>query len=315
MRLSLRQLQVFLGIAETGTTSAAGQKIALSQSATSAALNELEAALQVQLFDRVGKGLLLNENGRLLLPQAHLVLDAVRSMEAQFTQPDAAWPGLRIAASTTIGNYYLPDLFAHLQSTVAASKTSGLPSLFIGNTGDVVQRIENYAADIGFIEGECHQAGIVVEPWLQEQLIVVCHPQHALAQAAGQRCSVSDLQKEAWLLREAGSGTRETVEQYLSQQLQSFRCAGELGNSEAIKYAVAAGLGLSCLSVAVVQELLAAGRLIQLHPEFAPCERRFSLIYHAHKAASAQLAHFLRLVRGWSSGLQSAAPGEAGAAN
>ncbi|MCL6486455.1 MAG: LysR family transcriptional regulator, partial [Janthinobacterium lividum] len=76
MALTLRQLQIFLAVADTGSTSAAGERIALSQSAASAALNELETLLEAKLFDRVGKRLLLNDNGRLLLPQARQMRDA-----------------------------------------------------------------------------------------------------------------------------------------------------------------------------------------------------------------------------------------------
>jgi DNA-binding transcriptional LysR family regulator len=81
MALTLRQLQIFLAVADTGSTSAAGELIALSQSATSAALNELETLLGAQLFDRVGKRLLLNDNGRLLLPQARQMRDGAASIE------------------------------------------------------------------------------------------------------------------------------------------------------------------------------------------------------------------------------------------
>ena len=87
MSLTLRQLQIFLAVADTGSTSAAAEHIALSQSATSASLNELETLLGAQLFDRVGKRLLLNDNGRLLLPQARQMRDAAASICLLYTSP------------------------------------------------------------------------------------------------------------------------------------------------------------------------------------------------------------------------------------
>ncbi|MEO6354804.1 MAG: LysR family transcriptional regulator, partial [Burkholderiaceae bacterium] len=88
MRLTLRQLQIFLAVCDSGSTSAAAQAIALSQSAASAALNELEQLLDTRLFDRVGKRLLLNDNGRLLVPQARQMLDAALTIERQFARAD-----------------------------------------------------------------------------------------------------------------------------------------------------------------------------------------------------------------------------------
>src|ERR1700755_1749979 len=81
MRLTLRQLLIFAAVAETGSTTAASHRVALSQSATSAALNELEKVLGARLFDRVGKRLILNDNGRTLLPQARAALDVASGIE------------------------------------------------------------------------------------------------------------------------------------------------------------------------------------------------------------------------------------------
>ena len=84
MRLTLRQLLIFTAVADTGSTTAAGERVSLSQSATSGALNELESLLGAQLFDRIGKRLLLNDNGRALLPQARSLLDGAQEIESRF---------------------------------------------------------------------------------------------------------------------------------------------------------------------------------------------------------------------------------------
>ena len=113
MHLTLRQLQIFLAVARTGSTTAAANAVSLSQSATSAALNELESQLAIKLFDRIGNKLVLNDSGRVLLPQAHQLLDAAANIEQQFDVGDAlSATGLHIGASTTIGSYLLPTLFA-----------------------------------------------------------------------------------------------------------------------------------------------------------------------------------------------------------
>ena len=121
MRISLRQLQIFVAVAESGSTTAAAELVALSQSAASAGLNELESMLQHKLFDRVGKRLLLNDNGRLLLPQARQMLDAAATIERQFGTLDGP-AGLRIGASTTIGIYLLPAILAAVSACATASR-------------------------------------------------------------------------------------------------------------------------------------------------------------------------------------------------
>src|SRR3954470_18270097 len=117
MRITLRQLSIFKAVADAGTTAAAALQVALSQSATSAALNELESVLGARLFDRIGTRLVLNDTGRGLLPQARAVLDGAAGIERDFgiavDARDAAAPSLlRVGASTTIGNYLLPTLIA-----------------------------------------------------------------------------------------------------------------------------------------------------------------------------------------------------------
>jgi DNA-binding transcriptional LysR family regulator len=161
MRLSLRQLQIFRAIALSGSTTAAALSVPLSQSAASAALKELERVLNAPLFDRVGKRLLLNDNGRTLLPMALAVLDGAQSLESAFASNAQAVPvELHIFASTTIGNYILPSLLASFKVRVPAARLE----LQIGNTLDVVIAVRDFETDIGFIEGPCHAKDISVVP-------------------------------------------------------------------------------------------------------------------------------------------------------
>src|SRR5258708_39537672 len=153
MHLSLRQLQIFRPVALTGSTTAAALAVPLSQSAASAALKELERALAARLFDRVGKRLLLNDNGRTLLPMALAVLDGAQNLEAAFLSNTQALPmDLHIYASTTIGNYILPALLARFKDMTPTARLE----LQIGNTLDVVTAVRDFSTDLGFIEGPCH---------------------------------------------------------------------------------------------------------------------------------------------------------------
>ena len=234
MHITLRQLQIFRAIALRGSTTAAAASIPLSQSAASAALKELEFVLGVRLFDRVGKRLLLNDGGRALLPMALAVLDGAQNLQAAFLSNQQALPvELHIFASTTIGNYILPALLARFRETVPSARLE----LRIGNTMDVVTAVRDFETDLGFIEGPCHAKDIVVVPWLEDELLIVAsQPSHPLARAAKQRkLSIKQLAAANWLLRETGSGTRETVEQALLPHLLDMPASMTLGSSEAIK--------------------------------------------------------------------------------
>ena len=291
MRLTLRQLQIFRAIALQGSTTAAAASVPLSQSAASAALKELERLLGARVFDRVGKRLLLNDSGRALLPMALAVLDGARSLEAAFAPGSETLPvDLHLYASTTIGNYILPALLARFQGAVPATRLE----LRIGNTLDVVTAVRDFATDLGFIEGPCHAKDIVVSPWLEDELVIVAAPSHDLAKAAQRRkLSVKQLSQAQWLLRESGSGTRETVEQALLPHLLNIPLSMTLGSSEAIKNAVAEGLGISCLSRSVVRNLLAAKRLCVLGTALPKLTRTFLMIHHVRKVLSAPLRQFI----------------------
>ncbi len=290
MRITLRQLQIFRAIALRGSTSAAAESVPLSQSAASAALNELERVLNARLFDRVGKRLILNDNGRLLLPTALAVLDGARHLEDSFGAAERGFADLRLYASTTIGNYLLPARLARYRATHPGARLE----LRIGNTRDVITAVCEFAVDLGFIEGPCHAADLVVLPWLEDELQIVAAPSHPLARAARRRrLDVRQLGEAQWLLREAGSGTLEAAEQALQPHLLNLPSVMTLGSSEAIKNAAAAGLGVSCLSGYAVADFVAAGRLRVLGTRLPRLTRRLALVHHKRKVLSAALRSFI----------------------
>jgi DNA-binding transcriptional LysR family regulator len=288
MQLTLRQLEIFQAIAHGGTTAEAAKRLPLSQSATSAALLELESTLKVRLFDRVGKRLLLNDSGRALMPAALSLLDGARTVEASFGSTGAI--DLKLFASTTIGNYLLPALIANFSKV----NSSAVVDLRIGNTLDAVAAVRDFETDLGFIEGPCHASDVQIVPWLEDELLIVAAPGHELANLAkGGRLSAEQLRGALWLMREPGSGTRETVEQVLLPHLVQLSSVMTIGSPEAIKNAAAEGLGISCVSRYVVQDYLSARRLVALPTRLPRLTRRLMLIHHAKKLLSAPLSSFI----------------------
>jgi DNA-binding transcriptional LysR family regulator len=295
MHLTLRQLEIFIAIGETGGTTAAAENISLSQSAVSAALNELESLLGTRLFDRVGKRLMLNDNGRMLLSQARSLLDAAHNIENQFSMPgQAVAASLKVGASTTIGNYVMPSLVASFRDSNPAMRVE----VHIGNTSEIAEEVANFKVDIGFIEGPCHEPELMVTPWLTDELVIVSSPGHPLARKQrSKKIAIKDLRDVEWLLREPGSGTREVVEQVLLPHLDRLNEGVIFGNAEAIKRAVAADLGISCLSRWVVADLIASRRLVVLETPLPQLSRRFHLVCHKKKFLSASLERFIHHCR------------------
>jgi len=295
MRITLRQLAVFIAVADAGSTTAAGGRVALSQSATSAALNELEAVLQARLFDRVGTRLVLNDTGRGLLPQARAVLDGAAGIERDFGiaagARDAAAPSLlRVGASTTIGNYLLPTLIAEWRR----ARPDAQVDVAIANTAAVAAAVARMEVDIGLIEGPCHEPELAVRPWREEELVICAAPSHPLlAGDPARNLDVAALRQAAWLLREPGSGTREAVEQALQPHLHQLREGLRFGGTEAIKQAAVEGLGLTCLSLFAVRDLIALGRLVRVRTTLPRLARRFWLVHHGRKQFSRGLAAFV----------------------
>lgn len=286
LRLSLRELEVFVAVIEHGTVTAAAEQVALTQSAASQALAALEAALAATLFDRVGRRLVLNEHGRLLLPRARAMLDAAQDMQRLFDTQAAMH--VRLAASSTIANYLLPEQIARFQ----LQQTQARVELLVANTTDVVDAVAGCKVDMGFIEGPCHHPDILVEPWQDDTLVVFAAAGHPLAQGA---LSLSQLAQAQWVLRESGSGTREEVERLLLPHVGGFAQVIEMGHSEAIKRAVAAGLGVSCLSLHVVRELLASGQVVALRAPLPALSRTLYRIHHKDKSQTRGMLAFNRM--------------------
>lgn len=283
MHITLRQIEVFTEVLKSGSTTQASQQLALSQSAVSAALADLEGQLGVQLFDRVGKRLVLNEHGRLLYPRAVGLLEQAADIEQLFREDNGA---IRLYASSTIGNYLLPGMLA-----VWRRDYPQLPlELSVGNSQDVINAVADFRVDLGLIEGPCHLNDIVSEPWLEDELVVFAAPEAPLLQ---QPVTLESLAAAPWILREHGSGTREIVDYLLLSHLPQFQLALELGNSEAIKHAVRHGMGISCLSRRVIADLLEAGTLAEVAVPLPRLTRTLYRIHHRQKHLSNALNRFL----------------------
>ena len=290
MRFTLRQLQVFVATAMQGNVSRAAESLALSQSAASTSLSELERQSSCQLFDRAGKRLRLNSLGQQLLPQAVALLEQAREIEALFNGKTGIG-SLAVGATLTVGNYLATLLIGSFMQRHPECQVS----LRVQNTSNTVQQIAHYELDLGLIEGDCQHPDIEVQPWVEDELVVFCAPEHPLARRG--EASIAELGQEAWILREKGSGTRLTFDQAMRHHQTPLNIRLELEHTEAIKRAVESGLGISCISRLALRDAIRRGSLVAVETPELDLVRQFHFIWHKQKYRSTAMAEFLELCR------------------
>lgn len=290
--ISPRQLEVFVAIALSGSVRAAAEQLHLTQPAASMALSEMERLLGAPLFERHQRRLHLNAHGRRVLPLAQELLERMRELGRSVDADGAQLGGeLRLGASNTVGNYLVGEL---LGSFVAEHPQVAV-KLQVDNTAAIVAGVLDYSFDLGCIEGAAAHPDLELLPWRTDSLCVCAPVGHALAQR--KRLEARHFAGARWILRESGSATREHTERALSM-LPPGETVLELDQSEAIKQAVIAGLGLALLPAVAVADAHAAGRLAVLCTPFLQLNRPLSLVLHRRRYRSALLQAFLHSVNG-----------------
>ena len=290
MKYSLRQLEIFVAISRTESVSRAAEVLSLSQSATSTALSELERQFDLQLFDRVGKSLRINETGQQLLPRAVELLDRAKEIE-NLLQGNAGFGHMKIGATLTVGNYLATILVARFLQEHPESRIQ----LQVHNTSTIVQQIANHELDLGLIEGDCNHPDIAVEPWIADELVVFSAPNHPLANQ--RKVTMTQLLQEQWILRENGSGTRATFDRAFHSHHSELKIRLELEHTEAIKRAVESGLGIGCISRLALKDAFRRGSLVPLSTPNLELGRYFYFLWHKQKYQTTGIREFLDLCK------------------
>ncbi|WP_226643708.1 LysR family transcriptional regulator [Microbulbifer variabilis] len=288
MRYTLRQLEVFLACAHHENVSRAAESLSMSQSAASTALKEFEQQFELRLFERTGKRLRLNELGRQLWPRAEELLERAQELE-QSLASHRDLGRLKIGATLTIGNYLAANVMARYMEEQPGTRVE----LEVANTSAITERVLNFELDLGLIEGEFNHPDLEMIPWRSDELVVFCAPSHPLAKR--KRLTDRDLLKATWITREPGSGTRQTFERAMVGLLPNLHILLELQHTEAIKRAVEAGLGISCLSRVSLADALKRGSLIELPVTQRDFHREFYFALHRQKYRSAGIERWLEL--------------------
>ena len=290
--MTMRQLEVFLGVAQAKSFSRAAERIHLSQPTLSEHIRELEQELGVRLFVRHPRSVSLTEAGRVFGDYATRVIATLAAGRQALADLNGLRHGsLVIGASTTPGTYVLPALIARFRQAYPGITVA----LRIASSRIVEERVRDGDVDVAVIGGHmlgpgerCVAAGIV------DELQLIAGAKHPV----GATISRAKLSREPLLIREEGSATRQVMERALREAGIAVRSAMELDHTETIKRAVMAGLGMAFVSRYAIEDELRAKRLRIVPVEGLKIRRHFHVIHDERRPLSASARAFVAFLDG-----------------
>ena len=266
--MTLGQLATFLAVARTGSVRGAAAERVVSEPAVSAAVASLERELGVALVVRQGRGLRLTRSGEAFARSAAEALaEIARGGEAARAAVGEGSAVLRLAAVTTAGESVVPALLGRFRQQHPEIEVR----LEVGNRARVLGLLLSREVDLAIGGRPPARSGIAGRPVIPNELVVVVARGHRLARAAKVRAA--DLVDETWLLREEGSGTRESTLELFARLGISPERRLTLGSNGAVKQGALVGLGVTLLSSTAIQAELRGGRLRALPVPGLPLRR------------------------------------------
>lgn len=289
---NFHQLHIFHTVASLGSFSKAAEELLISQPAVSIQVRELEESLGSPLLHRLRRGLQLTDTGEAVYGYTKRIFSLAEEMQSAVQDIQGLSAGkLTIGSSTTPGEYILPWAIGKFRQKYPGVEVS----LSISNTQTVVEKIYNRELDMGMAGAAVNLKGLKSFTYVSDEIVVIAAPTHALA--AKEKVDIEDLNDQDFILREQGSATRRTAEECLSQYGLSFKVVMDLGSNEAVKRAVAAGLGLGMVSRLAVTPDTVAGFIKVIDVDGWDCRRPLTVFYREDRhLPSAQLA-FLNFLR------------------
>jgi DNA-binding transcriptional LysR family regulator len=259
MALNLNSLRLFLAVATYRGFSRAARITGVSQPAISKAVRLLEQQAGAQLLIRAPSGVALTDAGTQLAEHARALFAEERAAEERLESLRGLRSGvLRVGASTTLADYFLPPILGELYRA-----HPGLDlQLLSANARTVIGAVLEHRVELGLVEGPVHDGRLEVRPWREDELVVVVGPEHPLTRS--RKVTGAQLMEELLLLREEGAGTRDVMFAALRRRRWTPRRSFDVNSTEAIKGLVAAGVGWALLSTRSVRDELQVGRLRRL---------------------------------------------------
>ncbi len=287
--MTLRHFQIFLAVCDTMNMTAAARQLYMSQSAVSQAIAELERYYDTRLFERLSKKLYRTQAGERLLSYARHMVAMNNDISKQMKSLTES-ATIRIGASVTVCSYVLPKLVSAFQKEFFQAAVEVVED----NTEQIEGMILTDKVDFGLVEGDILSSDMVITPFMDDELVLICGKGHPFASLPF--VEPQQLEKEKFIIREKGSGTRNTFENVLKANGLSWHLSWTCNNAETIKIAVAEGLGVSVISRLTVQNEVASGLLHIVPIQGIRFLRSFKIAYHKNKFLSQPLRQWISLL-------------------
>ena len=292
--MTLRHMRIFLAVcANQCNTTKAAAALHMTQPAVSLAVRELEQYYGVVLFDRIGRHLVLTELGRRFADHALQITGQVDDMERELQNWDRLGL-LRVGASITIGAQFLPDYISAFSQRHPGAEIR----VTVGSSEVLERKFQENALDFALMEGIPHLPSLVAEAYLDDHLTVICSPESGFS--PGQVLSLDVFQRQRFLLRETGSGTREEFDHAMELLGIAVDPLWESVSTTALVKAVMHGLGISVLPFRMVQDALARGDVISVEVAGLEFRRNFRIVRHKKKFLTPLAQDFIQLCREFS---------------
>lgn len=286
MNISLRQLRVFEAVARLLSYTRAAEELHLSQPAVSMQVHQLEDAVGLPLFERLGRAIVLTEAGREIYQYSLGINRALQEMEEVTEALKGVNRGrLHVAVASTV-NYFAPRLLAAFHHRYPGIT----PRLDVTNRESLVRLLDANSIDIALMGVPPQDVDVEAEVFMHNPLVVIAPPDHPLKGQLG--IPLSQLTGETFVMREAGSGTRQSMERFFREAGLTIRHGMQMTRNEAVKQAVRSGLGLSVVSLHTIELELETRRLVTLDVQGFPLERKWYLVYRRGKRLSPAAAAF-----------------------
>lgn len=280
--MTLRNLEVFLKVADTGSMRTAAEELFITQPTVSGCISELEKEYNVLLFERLNKRLYITAAGEKLRIYAREILNIQSEIIRQVGSMEDNTP-LRIGATVTIGTCILPEYISHMEDV----KTK----VFIDNTRKIEQEILNNTLDIGLVEGRITSEDVRAMPFMRDELMMICR--NDCKYTNKKRISLQEIKKEPLILREKNSGTRIVIDEAFEREGIKPEVLWNCNNTQAILNAVEAGIGISILSPRLLKGY---SNLTAIPVKDSNIERNFQLIIHKDKYISKKLKYVINFI-------------------
>ncbi|TMC85326.1 MAG: LysR family transcriptional regulator [Chloroflexi bacterium] len=290
--VTLRQLRTFKTVADLKSFSLAAQRLKLSQPSVSYQVKELEETLGLPLLDRLGKRVQLTEAGTLLYGYARRMLDVLDEATIAIEEMRGIQRGnLRVGASTTVGIYLLPAALGAFKKL-----HPGLViSLEIGTRTRVQEQVLRSELDLAVVGPASKDPELSIIPFISDELVVVAPASHPLATRRG--LTLKDLADQPFVMREAASGSRWSLEKAAHKAGVKLVVAMELGSNGAIKHAVESGLGLAVISRYACKLEVSSGRLVELDVRGFPIRRDWHIVHLRRRKLPTSVSSFIEFLK------------------